>query len=136
MEDESQMSIFQNKNKLITFCIIALSIIYYVFKRLSKASNIVINTAENSQEFKEYLEKEKHRNTKGKKSVTININKNYFDNSELLYDILRNLSNLKYEIHLIIKIDDKDSPDKYLSLLNPLIVENIIKKHVSIFFII
>jgi hypothetical protein len=136
MEDDSQMSILKNKKNLITFCIIAVSIIYFLLKRLSKTSNIVINKADNSQEFKEYLENEKHRNTMGKKSVTININKNFFDNFELLYDILRNLFNLKYEIHLIIKIDDKDSTDKYLSLLNPLIEENVIKKHVSLFIIL
>ena len=130
MENESKR-LFQNKEFIFTLCLLLSAVIYYIYKQPSKSTNTIKNNViMNTETFKDYLDKEKQR-SKGKKSVTINLDKNYFLNIELLSNILRNLFNLKYEIHLIIKIDEKDTPDKYLKLMSPLIVENIIKKHVS-----
>lgn len=132
MEDDSNKGLFQNKKNLIAFSLILLTVIYYIYKQISKSPSTTTNHGiVNSEDFKDYLDKEKKRSSKGKKSVTINLDKNYFLNIELLFNILRNLFALKYEIHLIIKIDDKDCPDKYINLMSPLITENIIKKHVS-----
>ena len=134
MEDESNKGIFQNKKNIITICFL-LTVIYFIYKQLSKSTNTIKNNVIlNTENFKDYLNKEKQRSSKGKKSVTINLDRSYFLNIELLSNILRNLFNLKYEIHLIIKIEDKDTPDKYLKLMSPLVEENIIKKHVSPYF--
>lgn len=131
MDDDTTVT---NKKYLTSIIAVTVIVLYFILKKLTKKPNPnkQINQTQTLEEFESFIKKEKERkiNSKGKKSLIMHINKDYFNKFEQLSQILLCLFNMKYEIHLIIKVAENENQENYISLFSTLIQNEIIKKHV------
>lgn len=137
MDDES--SDFMNNKKLwVAISVIVASIVIYLYQnaiaqdeprnQIARSSRI-----QSTQEFSRYMqvEQERAKTAKSKKSLCLNISKDYLKDFDCFYQVIASLVALNYEIHLIFRINDNESPDSYSNAFEPLIMNSLVKKHVS-----